>query len=320
MRLRILFLILLLICSAPQAFAYPVMSCSDRLTFDHAPVRPVVSDTNMVQTVIDMGLTERFVGFGSVRRPLEEKVLKGPPDVLDYIEAHQIADRYPNIEALLGVNADFYYAGWSCGLTEASGVTPTVLSGFGVKTYVLNESCIRIGKRAPVSMETMYADIRALGEIFGVQDTAERMIAGFKLRVAAVTERTARAVKRPKVMYCGTCDSDQPALVIGIEGMPAALIDLAGGINVYPDIHDSYVRVGWETVIARNPDWLILSNTFATHEQVIRYLTTTPSLQNITAIRERQFIFMDYAERSPSTRNVEALERLARTLYPEFAP
>jgi hypothetical protein len=69
----------------------------------------------LVQTVIDMGLARAFVGFGSVKGPLDQKALKGPRDVLAYVAAHQIADRYPTTEALLGADPDFYFAGWASG-------------------------------------------------------------------------------------------------------------------------------------------------------------------------------------------------------------
>lgn len=305
---------------AAQARAHPVSvrACGDVVSFGRAPARPVVNDSNMVQTILDLGLVRRFVGFGAVRRPLEQGVLKGTPGDLAWIARRQIADRYPSAEALLGVDADFYFAGWNFGLNRATGVTPAALARYRIKTYVLYESCIRIGPRPHVGMETMYADVRAIGRIFGVEDRAERLIADFRRRTAAVVARTGKARRRPKVLYCGTCHMDGPALVIGAEGMPAALIALAGGTNLFPEIRDSYVRVGWEAVIDRNPDWIIVSNPGATPAQVIRYLTTNPAFQSITAVRKRQFIFMTYPERSPSTRNVEALERLARTIHPEL--
>ena len=303
-----------------RAVAYPVsvQSCRDVVRFDAAPARPVVNDSTMGQTIIDLGLTRRFIGFGAVKRPLAQGVLKGPPADLAWIAQHQIADRYPSTEAILGADADFYFAGWMFGLNRSTGVTPTRLAGYRIKTYVLQESCIRIGPRPPISMETMYTDVRAIGRIFNVEDRAERLIAGLKQRTAAVVARTRTARSRPKVLYCGTCHMDGPALVIGAEGMPAALISLAGGTNMFPEIRDSYVRVGWESVIDRNPDWIIISNPGASREDVIRYLTTTPALRSITAVRKRQFIFMTYPERSPSTRNVDALERLARTIHPEL--
>jgi iron complex transport system substrate-binding protein len=165
------------------ALAYPVevQSCFDKVTFDGPPKRPVVNDFNLVQTVIDMGLIDRFVGVAGIGGG--EKEIVAPPGVMDKIK--QFSDRYPTTEAILGQNADFYFAGWQYGLSEPD-VTPKRLAETGVKTYVLYESCIRVGPRPPISMETVYADILALGQIFDIAPKAEAMVADLRKRVAAV--------------------------------------------------------------------------------------------------------------------------------------
>ncbi len=300
-----------------QAPAYPVevQSCFDRVRFDAAPKRPVVNDFNMTQTVLDMGLAPRFVGFAGIAGGEDELV--AAPGVVAGLK--QFSDRYPTTEAVLGQDADFYFAGWQYGFSDAD-VTPAKLAAVGVKSYVLYESCIRIGPRPPISMETMYTDITALGRIFGIEAQAAAMVADFRRRVAVVTDKVAGVTQRPRIMYCGGCNNDSPPRTIGAEGMPRLLFDLAGGRNIFDDIKDSYVNVSWDSVIDRDPEWIVISNPRVPHEDSIRYLTTSPALQTITAVKQRHFIFMTYAERSPSTRNVDALERLARTIHPELFP
>ncbi len=317
MRLLLLACLLLLAAQMARAQQYPVevQSCFDKVHFDGPPKRPVVNDFNMTQTVLDMGLAPRFVGFAGIQGGEQELV--APPGVVAGLK--QFSDRYPTTEAILGQDADFYFAGWQYGLSDAD-VTPAKLATFGVKTYVLYESCIRIGPRPPISMETMYTDIIALGKIFGIEPTAEAMVDDYRRRVAAVTAKTATVTNRPRIMYCGGCADDSPPRTIGTEGMPRLQFDLAGGKNIFDDIKDSYVNVSWDTVIDRDPEWIVISNPRVPHEASITYLTNSPALQNITAVKKRQFIFMTYAERSPSTRNVDALERLARTIHPELFP
>ncbi|MBS7700503.1 MULTISPECIES: ABC transporter substrate-binding protein [unclassified Chelatococcus] len=302
--------------SHAPSFAYPVevQSCFDKVTFDAPPKRPVVNDFNMVQTVLDMGLIDRFVGVAGIGG-----VKKGVDDPEGALAARpQFSERYPTMEAILGQDADFYFAGWQYGFSEATGVTPQKLADLGVKTYVLYESCIRIGPRPPVSMDTMYADVLALGRIFNVEDKAEAMVADFRKRVAAVTERTAKAERRPRIMYCGDCNSDTPPRSIGAEGMPRHLFNLAGGENIFDDIKDSYVPVSWDAVVERDPEWIVISNPRIPPEQSIAYLTSAPALRNVSAVKNRNFFVMSYQERSPSTRNVQALERLARAVHPEL--
>ncbi len=298
-----------------QAPLYPqeVQSCFDRVRFDSAPKRPVVNDFNMTQTVLDMGLAPRFVGFAGITGG--EQDLVAPPGVVAGLK--QFSDRYPSMEAVLGQDADFYFAGWQYGFSEAD-VTPAKLAALGVKSYVLYESCIRIGPRPPISMDTMYADISALGRIFGIEAQVDAMVADYRRRVAAVTEKTASVTQRPRIMYCGGCNNDSPPRTIGIEGIPRLLFNLAGGQNIFDDIKDSYVNVSWDAVIDRDPEWIVISNPRVPHEDSMDYLTSSPALANVTAVKKRQFIFMTYAERSPSTRNVDALERLAKTIHPEL--
>jgi iron complex transport system substrate-binding protein len=300
---------------ATPALAYPVevQSCFDKVTFDGPPKRPVVNDFNLVQTVIDMGLIDRFVGVAGIGGG--EKEIVAPPGVMEKIK--QFSDRYPTTEAILGQNADFYFAGWQYGLSEPD-VTPKRLAETGVKTYVLYESCIRVGPRPPISMETMYADILALGQIFDAAPKAEAMVADLRKRVAAVAERIVNAKTRPRMMYCGFCNTDNPPRTIGAEGMPRLLFDLAGGKNIFDDIKDSYVNVSWDAVIDRDPEWIIVSNPRISHEDIMNYLTTSPALKNVSAVKNRHILFMTYAERSPSPRNVDALERLAKTIHPEL--
>jgi iron complex transport system substrate-binding protein len=298
-----------------RAFPVEVQSCFDKVTFDGPPKRPVVNDFNMTQTLIDMGLIDRFVGVAGIAGG--EKEIVAPPGTVARLK--QFADRYPTMEAILGQDADFYFAGWQYGFSDAD-VTPKKLEAFGIKSYVLYESCIRIGPRPPISMETMYADLVALGRIFAVEDRAGALVADLKRRVAAVTERTSKVepARRPRIMYCGGCNNDSPPRTIGAEGMPRHLFELAGGQNIFDEVKDSYFNVAWDAVVARDPEWIVISNPRIPHEDSIRYLTTAPALKDMTAVKKRQFLFMTYAERSPSTRNVDALERLARAVHPDL--
>ena len=78
---------LLLMCAIPvEAQTYPtsVRSCFDTVEFDGPPTRPVVNDTNMVQTLIDMGLIDRFIGASGIGDV--EQHLIAPPDVIDAIK------------------------------------------------------------------------------------------------------------------------------------------------------------------------------------------------------------------------------------------
>ena len=295
-----------------QPFPVEVESCFETVRFTQPPRRAFVNDTNMVQTMLDLGLADRMAGVAGIAGV--ERHLIAPPGVVAGLR--QLVDRAPTLEAVLGLEPDFVFAGWNYGFSEARGLTPAALHDFGIPSYALRESCIRIGRREPISMNTLYADLIALGRIFGVPERAGAMVADFRRRVAAVTERTGTVMERPRVMYCSDCNSESPPVSVGREGMTSLLANLAGGRNIFDDIADSYVRVSWEEVAKRDPQWILVSDHRIPRDEIVRHLTSDPQLSHVEAVRKQQFIFITYAEQTPSTRNVDALEKIARSLHP----
>lgn len=299
--------------AAAQGFPVEVANCFETARFDRPPKRPAVHDTNMTQTMLDLGLADRLVAVSGIAGV--ERHLIAPPGVIARLP--QLPDRAPTLEAMLAADPDFLFAGWSYGFTEARGLTPARLAEMGVGTYTLRESCIRIGRREPISMDTLYADLLALGRIFGIPERAEAMVADFRRRVAAVTERTATVAERPRILYCSDCNTENPPVSVGREGMTSLLMELAGGRNIFDDIPNSYVRVSWEEIARRDPQWILVSDHRIPVEAIVRHLTADPQLSHVEAVREHRFFPITYTEQTPSTRNVEALERLARALHPE---
>lgn len=295
---------------------YPVnvRNCFETVRFDATPKRVLVNDANMLQTFIDLGLQHRIMAVSAIAG--RERFIAAPPGSLTALK--HFSQRYPTLEAVIAQEPDFMFAGWSYGFDTGRAITPKGLAEFGIATYTLRESCIRIGRREPMSMELMYDDLLALGAIFGVRQRAQMMVEGYRQRVQEVALKVGRATHRPRVMYCGDCSSASAPLSSGGEGMPALLANLAGGKNIFDDIASSYVRVSWEEVVNRNPQWILVSDDRVSAEQHIRHMLQDPQLKNVEAVRERRFIKVTYPQRSPSTRNVETLERIARILHPEL--
>lgn len=159
-----------------------------------------------------------------------------------------------------------------------------------------------------------------MGKIFDIRQRVDAIVAGFRARVAAVEMRL-HGVNRPRVMYCSDCNTNNPPLSVGAEGMTSLITRLAGGVNIFDDIADSYVRVSWEEVVRRNPQWILISDHDIPVEAIIAHLTSSPELSQVEAIKKRQFITLTYAEQTPSTRSIDGLEKIARALHPaRFAP
>ncbi len=305
-----------LVASAAPACAaghYPVTirSCKRAVTFEHAPSRAVSNDVNLTEMMLALGLRDRMAGYTGIggwktATPALRAQLNGLPE---------LARQYPALETLVAAGADLYVAGWNYGMRVGGPVTPETLARFGIASYELTESCSHVMARPSASFDDVYADLRNLGAIFDVAPRAAQTIDAMRARVAAVARRLGPDVT-PVRTFVYDSGGDKP-FTAGRHAMPTALIRAAGGANVMDDLAQSWAAVGWESVVARDPQAIVIVDYGAeTAAQKIAYLTGNPALAQVAAIRARRFIVIPYDAATPGVRNAEAVETIARGLHP----
>ena len=298
--------LLALLLSATTAYAYPVTvkSCDREVTFDAAPTRAISNDVNLTEMMLVLGLRDTMVGYTGISgwKTLDEEMRAG------VAELPELSAKYPTKEVLAGAEPDFFFAGWNYGMKVGGEVTPETLEPLGIQTYELTESCIHIGPKAKSSMDDMYADILNLGRIFGVEERAQELVAGWKARLAEVTAGVDRSAPLRVFVY----DSGEEApFTAGAYAMPTALIEAAGGINIMNDLEKSWAEIGWEPVVERNPEVIVIVNYGdVTAEQKITFMKDNAAFANIDAVRNDRFVVLEYVEATPGPRNIKAVEKL----------
>jgi iron complex transport system substrate-binding protein len=310
------------IASASEpATRYPVTirSCNRDVVFDRKPSRAVSNDVNLTEMMVALGLKSRMAGYTGISgwntgNDALRSSLRGLPE---------LARQYPSLEVLVASGADFYFAGWDYGMRVGGPVTPDALAPLGIRVYELSESCAHVMPRPAVSFEDVYNDLRNLGRIFDAGARANELIAGMQARLMGIQRAIGPAPARVRgsadgLMRVFVYDSgeDKP-FTAGALAMPTALIDAAGGRNVMEDVQQSWTRVTWESVVARNPEAIVIVDYGAvTAAQKIEFLLGEPALRNVDAIRARRFIVIPYDAATPGVENAEAAETIARGLYP----
>jgi len=287
------------------AFPVAVQSCDREVTFDAPPERAISNDVNLTEMMLALGLADRMVGYTGVSdwKTIDEGLRSGIADL------PELSPGYPTREVIVGAEADFYFAGWNYGMRQGGEVTPQTLRPFGVQVYELTESCIHVGPKDKVSMQDMYADLLNLGRIFGVGDRAEALVAGYEARLAQITAGVDRS--GPPRVFVYDSGEDQP-FTAGRHAMPTALIEAAGGVNVMDDFEKSWATVGWEEVIERDPEVIVIVNYGdVTAEQKIAFLKDKPAFASIDAVQKDAFVVLEYVEATPGPRNIRAVEKLA---------
>lgn len=303
-----------LLPAAPAA-ADPVTvkSCNRDVVFDAPPKRAVSNDVNLTEMMLALKLQDRMVGYSGVSgwKTLDEKLREGVK------ELPELSPKYPSKEVLLGVDADFYFAGWNYGMKVGGEVTPETLEPFGIKVYELTESCIHIMEKDKASMEDMYADLLNLGAIFDVRERAEALVDGYKKDLADFTSKLGTK-SEPVRVFVYDSGEDQ-VFTSGRYGIPTAMIEAAGGRNIVDDVDANWVTIGWEAVVERNPEVIVIVNYGkVTAEQKRAFMMSNPAFKDIEAVKNERFVTLEYVEATPGPRNIAAIKRLGAAFHPEM--
>ncbi|MEM8791686.1 MAG: ABC transporter substrate-binding protein [Pseudomonadota bacterium] len=302
-----------LIIAGAAAADYPVTvdSCGTPITFSAAPERFIVHDLNMTEMAFALGLQDHMVGVTGITGWY--KVDDAFKEQLGDIP--ELAPKYPTLENLVSASPDFFFAGWYYGMRPGGEVTPDTLAPFGVKTLVLTESCVHLDKAVPTAtMDLLFEDMLKLGLIFDKEAEAEALVTGWRAELAKI-QGAVGDKPRPKVFLYDSGE-DQP-FTAGRFSIPTAMIEAAGGQNVLDDFETSWGRISWETVAARNPEFLILLDyqDDAGYRKLLDFLKAHPAMSKTDAVRNERFVPLKYAELTPGPANIEAIRKIASTMH-----
>ncbi|MFD7495145.1 ABC transporter substrate-binding protein [Streptomyces sp. NPDC059832] len=294
---------------------YPVTveNCGQKKTYDKAPQRVVTNDVGITEIMFALQLEDHMAGYVM---PEDKGDLTSVPWKDGYRKAKWLSKERINKELVLDARADLVFAGWNYGFSEGDGFTPAELRKVGIGSYLLSESC-RNGKgkargvMAP--LDALYTDLRNLGKIFDVEDRAEALVATFRKQVAEARAKAPKGTDRPRVFLYD--DGRDKPLTSGAFAGPHDIITKAGGDHVMKDLKDSWVTVGWETVVDRDPEVIVI-NDYGDNgaAQKEKFLKSYPPLANVSAIKNDRVFVLDYADLVESPRNPAAIGSLAAYL------
>jgi iron complex transport system substrate-binding protein len=294
---------------------YPVTveNCGEKKTFERAPRRVVTNDVGITEIMFALGLEDHMAGYVM---PDDKGDLTAVPWKDGYRKTKWLSKQRINKELVLDARADLVFAGWNYGFDEGSGFTPAALRRVGVDSYLLSESCRNGRGRARGVMpplDALYTDLRNLGKVFDVEERAETLITSFREQVADARAKAPEGGDRPRVFLYDS-GQDKP-FTSGAYAGPHDIITKAGGDHIMKDLQDSWTTVGWETVVARDPEVIVINDYGdTTAEQKREFLMSYEPLANVSAVKNDRIVVLDYADLVESPRNPAAVGSLAADL------
>jgi iron complex transport system substrate-binding protein len=211
-----------------------------------------------------------------------------------------------NAEVILATKPD---------LVLASPLTPPEqiadLAKAGLTVYVLPN---------PRTYDDLYANLETAGKLTGHEQEAAHLVASLKVRVEAVTSKTAGVTTRPTIYY--ELDGTDPTApyTSGPDTFVDLVIRQAGGTNFGGGLNGEWVQISVEQLLAKQPDLIVLGDN--------RYGGVTPEMvkarsgwEALTAVQQSAIaIFDDNLVSRPGPRLVDGLEAMAKLLHPDLFP
>jgi len=208
----------------------------------------------------------------------------------------------PNLEQIARLAPDLIFASAEANTRE----TLSRLDRLGLPVFAVK----------PAGFEGILESIRLMGAVLRAEHT-ERLTQSIRDRAVAAAARVASR-GRPRVLYLIWTD---PPIAVGPAAFIHDLLTLAGGTNVVKEPSARYLALGWEEIVARQPEVILI----AAHEGAGPGGRSTEEnravwggWQSLPAVRAGRVVSLpgDTILR-PGPRVAEGVERLARAIHPD---
>ena len=291
--------------SDPTSSAFPltVTNCGVDVTIDAAPERIVTIKSSTTELALALGLADRVVAAAFLDGPLDEAVAGAGTDV------PILSENLPSAEAVLELDPDLVLAGWESNLTAEGAGERDTLASLGIASYVPPAAC-RESSPAPVmSFDALFEQIVETGAVLGAPDAAAELVTEQRSRLEAATPEA-----RGLTALWYSSGSQTPYVGAG-TGVPHMIMAAAGLANIADDVADSWTSMSWESIVARDPDVIVLvDSAWNTVENKMTVLAEHPATSQLDAVRNERYLVVPFPATEAGVRNVAAVESLAAQL------
>ncbi|MBO3676333.1 ABC transporter substrate-binding protein [Streptomyces sp. NEAU-YJ-81] len=305
----------------PAGAGYPrtIDNCGHKVTVKFAPKRALSLNQGTTEILLSLGLADRIASTATWTDPVMKGLEKANATV------PRLADNAPSFEKALDAEPDFVTASFVSTLGKGGVATREQFEKLGVPTYVSPSDCSAgrdpdsggDGSRSkPLTLDTVYGEIRDLAHAFGVDERGEKLIARLKRRVRTATQ----GVDASGVSLMYWFANSQSPYLAGCCGAPGAITRAVGAKNAFSDTHDEWPQINWETVADRDPDVIVLGDltrkqqTAESAKAKMRFLETNAATRNLTAVKKKRYVLLSGQAMNPSIRTVEGVEQVAAGL------
>ncbi|MEV6673040.1 ABC transporter substrate-binding protein [Streptomyces sp. NPDC051162] len=316
--------------SARAGFPVTVSDCMGaRTTFDSAPKKIVTSNAASLELLMWLGAGDKLAGTGFPpgKGALPEQ-FAGQAAKVPVLGKMGIPK-----EKLLASDADLYVDSFSSMKNMGKmGDAPTAkeFEAAGIKHVFLKSSaCASMSKAPRTDLSGVEADVLEMGKVTGTSARADELVGQMRKKTDTVRDalKGVPEAKRPTYFFFDYDAGTKQPMAVCNRQVANAVITQAGGRNVFADCDGDFKPVGWEDVVAKNPDWIQLGVRNRGSEEANKkafdeaadFLRSFPATKDLTAVKEGHFVRIG-SERTTigGVRSADTVREIAHTLHPDL--
>ncbi|WP_420880124.1 ABC transporter substrate-binding protein [Rhodococcus sp. (in: high G+C Gram-positive bacteria)] len=286
--------------------AISLQNCGRTVTLDGPAERAVTLNQGATESALSIGAEGQMVGTAY----LDDTV--APQWQAAYAQVPALDEKdYPSREALLETRPDLVLASYSSAFDDKAVGSHESFDEVGIATYVSPFGCKDKSKRPPVAWESIATEITDYGTLFGRESDADTVVTQMRETLAGIESA---APAKDKTIFWYDSGTDTP-YIGGNAGGPQLIIDAVGGTNVFAKSDGAWLDGSWETVLAANPDVIVLADaSWDTAEEKKNYLRGDPALKDLTAVRDDAFVVVPFSASTPGPRLIEGASLVSEQL------
>jgi len=288
--------------STASSEATSFTNCGVTVPLTGPPERVITIKSTSTAMLLALGLQDRIVGTAFQDGPVPEVWADAAADI------PVLADKVPSQEVVLNANPDFVYAGWESNFSAGGAGDRADLAVLGIRTYVSPAACKEANYQPrQLTFDDIDHEIGEIAALFGVDDTA--LLAEQHATLDAIDKD-----QRGLTALWFSSGSDIPYVGAGI-GAPQLVLDTIGVENIAAEVKDTWSSYNWETVVAANPDVIVLVDaSWSTSAKKIGVLEGNPATAKLDAVKNHRYLIIPFAASEAGVRTVEAAADLAAQL------
>ncbi|WP_395311808.1 ABC transporter substrate-binding protein [Mycobacterium sp. AMU20-3851] len=288
-----------------------LLNCGVDVEVAAVPARAISVNQPATELMLSLGLADRMVGTASWNEPVL------PELAADSARVPELSADFPSFESLLERDPDFLYATFAYTFSDDGIAARDRFHELGIPTYLSAGECR--GQQAEqdraFTFDDIYAEIRDISRVFGVEDAGTRLITSIQHRVRTATADLDASDTTLMYWYSAT----RVPYIAGCCGAPGMITDAVGAQNAFADSRQLWPEITWESILDRDPDILVLADLTRgddgdTAAAKIEFLESDPLASRLSAVREKRYVIVSGTALDPSLRSVDAVEKVADAL------